>query len=314
LIRKHMDSSKMHNDNAIANSCGLKLKRAENGYTYTAKDTTYNIVRDANCFHVYRINGDDEPKIIHRFCETIREAKNEIFLDLELMHSQIVPIKRDGSISESIQSIEDLEQEIKATYKPRRGKNLLHCNNSGSTFSIADQIKLGRLFCLAKPVLYRGFKVWVEKKFGISVRTAQNYMNLYRNAGSSSKSAGAFKNTPFYSKQKINVVYFIQAECGDSYLGPVKIGHAEKFKNRFTVMKVANFHELKILKLIKGDRSKEKEIHQKFAGLRIRGEWFRPDQSLLNYISQLQEPKDCSLLREEVLQIVNIFSEPSVRG
>lgn len=295
----------MHNYNATANSCGLRLKRAENGYTYTAKDTTYNIVRDVDCFHVYRINGDAEPKIIHRFCETIREAKNEIFLDMELMHSQAVPIKRDGSISESIQSIEDLEQEIKATYKPRRLR---------STFSIADQIKLGRLLCLAKPVLYRGFGVWVEKKFGISVRTAQNYMNLYRNSGSSSKSTGAFKNTPFYSKQKINVVYFVQAECGDSYLGPVKIGHAEKFKNRFATMKVANFHELKILKLIKGDRSKEKEIHQKFAGLRIRGEWFRPDQSLLNYISQLQEPKECGLLREEVTQIVNIFSEPSVRG
>lgn len=295
----------MYNYNATANSCGLRLKRAKNGYTYTAKDTTYNIVRDVDCFHVYRINGNDEPKIIHRFCETIREAKNEIFLDMELMHSQAVPIKRDGSISESIQSIEDLEQEIKATYKPRRLR---------STFSIADQIKLGRLLCLAKPVLYRGFKSWVEKKFGISVRTAQNYMNLYRNAGSSCKSTGTFKNTPFYSKQKMNVVYFIQAECGNSYLGPIKIGRAEKFKNRFVSMKVDNFHELKILKLIKGDRVKEKEIHQKFAGIRIRGEWFRPDQSLINYIGQIQEPKECSLLKEEVLQIVNIFSEPSVRG
>ena len=202
----------------------------------------------------------------------------------------------------SIQSISDIEKEIKATYKPR-------CKS----FPVADKIKLGRLFCLAKPVIYKNFKYWVEKNFGISVRTAQNYMNFYRNSGVSTKSTGLYKHTLFYSRKSLSVVYFIQAECGSSYLGPIKIGYTKKLRNRLISMNMDNFHELKILKIISGDRNKEKEIHQKFAGIRIKGEWFKPDQSLLNYISLIEETEECTLVKEECMKVVNIFDEPTFK-
>jgi hypothetical protein len=206
--------------------------------------------------------------------------------------------------SSSIKSLEIFENQIKLIYKrtPRWGGPL-----GQPSMNSIEEIELGRLFCLAKPLVYKGFVNWVESNFGINVRTAQNYMNLYRSSGLSNKSSVPFNKSPVYSKSRTEVVYFVQVECGDSYLGPIKIGYANNFKARFQSLRIDNFHDLRILKLINGNMSKEKELHHKFSELRIRGEWFKADKLLTNYIHKLRESEQCTLIREEVANVVRRF-------
>ena len=55
------------------------------------------------------------------------------------------------------------------------------------------------------------------------------------------------------------------------------------------------------LGFVSGNKSLEKELHQKFAKFRIRnnGEWFYPDQSLIDYINSVNEiPNTCVLKNE----------------
>lgn len=271
----------------------IKLHRTTDGYI--TEDKKYKILKDIDCYHVYCLTPDGESSLLKRFCETINDARDEI-----LSHKDIQ--STINKIKKPIESIDDIEREIKAVYKRR------------CLLPTEDKIRLGKLFCLAKPVIYKNFKIWIESKFGMSHRMAQNYMNFYRSAGQGYQSSGAFKNTMFYSREKMNVVYFIQAELGGAYIGPIKIGYTQKLRNRLISMKMDNFHELKILKIIEGDRNKEKEIHQKFAGIRIKGEWFKPDQSLLSYVSFIEEPKKYNLLKKECIDVVNIFDEPTFKN
>lgn len=76
-------------------------------------------------------------------------------------------------------------------------------------------------------------------------------------------------------------VYFVQA--GDD--GPIKIGFAVDFKARFATMRTDSPLDLRLLGRLDGTAQDEKRLHQTFAELRIRGEWFRADPRLLGYIA-----------------------------
>lgn len=66
-------------------------------------------------------------------------------------------------------------------------------------------------------------------------------------------------------------VYFIRA--GER--GPVKIGYAENARIRLRVLQRANPEPLLLIREIPGERKHEAWLHSHFAMLRIRGEWFR---------------------------------------
>ena len=70
--------------------------------------------------------------------------------------------------------------------------------------------------------------------------------------------------------------YFIQA--GD---GPVKIGRATDVAARLRELQVGNPEKLKILCATK--LLSEAQAHELFAEDRLRGEWFRPSEFLLNF-------------------------------
>lgn len=67
------------------------------------------------------------------------------------------------------------------------------------------------------------------------------------------------------------VVYFVEAKR----LGVVKIGRTTEMERRLSRLQVASPVELELLLTIPGGRTEEKALHEKHAGDRVRGEWFR---------------------------------------
>lgn len=80
-------------------------------------------------------------------------------------------------------------------------------------------------------------------------------------------------------------VYFIGAKEG-----PVKIGRAVNVAKRLNAIQTGNPEKLMILaSAIEGDIINEKSLHEKYAGSRIRGEWFRRTPNIQQAIDWLKE-------------------------
>src|SRR5215475_7636930 len=87
------------------------------------------------------------------------------------------------------------------------------------------------------------------------------------------------------AKSKIMPIYFIGSEGG-----PVKIGYCKDhngIKIRMRGLQSASPQQLKILATIEGGLEKERELHKQFAAERLKGEWFKSDKKLLDYIGSL---------------------------
>lgn len=81
------------------------------------------------------------------------------------------------------------------------------------------------------------------------------------------------------------MIYFIQSGKN----GPIKIGHTmgNDLRRRFWGLQTANPEELYCLGIIDGehgDRALEQDILLRFKRYRIRGEWFRPNDELSEFI------------------------------
>ncbi len=95
------------------------------------------------------------------------------------------------------------------------------------------------------------------------------------------------------------MVYFIRE--GDA--GNIKIGFTlDDINKRVADLQTGCSQELIVLHLIDGESSKEREIHEQFSHLRIRGEWFRPDPELIEYIEEL---KRSGTVNEKMLNMSN---------
>jgi len=80
-----------------------------------------------------------------------------------------------------------------------------------------------------------------------------------------------------------SVVYFIQS--GDA-LGPIKIGTAIDAGKRLRDLQCAHPYDLVILGTLPGGRAEEREFHQQFADVHIRGEWFMYAKSFARFIDE----------------------------
>jgi hypothetical protein len=78
-------------------------------------------------------------------------------------------------------------------------------------------------------------------------------------------------------------VYFIQRPND----GAIKIGHTTEFKARFDALEAFTGMDLTTLCILDKDRKFEKEMHEKFNNIRLKGEWFKSDKLLLDYIDSL---------------------------
>lgn len=93
------------------------------------------------------------------------------------------------------------------------------------------------------------------------------------------------ESQPVAKKPRPCVVYFVQGET----IPLIKIGIAKNFGLRFSSLQTGSPDTLRILAVIPGSREKEIELHKRFSRLRVRGEWFRPEPELLNYIESIKE-------------------------
>lgn len=84
-------------------------------------------------------------------------------------------------------------------------------------------------------------------------------------------------------------LYFIESQCAERR---IKIGIASDVKTRLGTMLVNSPYPLKLLKLVPGSASLEKELHRRFADDRLTGEWFKRSDELLTLIESLDGVTD----------------------
>jgi hypothetical protein len=85
---------------------------------------------------------------------------------------------------------------------------------------------------------------------------------------------------PFGSNVKRGHIYFIQQ--GDS--GPIKIGFSTRPKERLRTLQTAHTDKLNMLHCELGSEADEARLHRKFSNIHIKGEWFKADDSLVEFI------------------------------
>lgn len=78
------------------------------------------------------------------------------------------------------------------------------------------------------------------------------------------------------------VIYFIQ--CGDFPIVKVGYTHSPCIAKRFTSLQTSSPFKLKTLLEVEGWLEQELDLHSRFRKLRIRGEWYRLEGELLEFI------------------------------
>lgn len=91
-----------------------------------------------------------------------------------------------------------------------------------------------------------------------------------------------FRGT-WITNPEVGQVYFIQAESG----GPIKIGKAVDPWQRLSQLQTGRHEKLHVLAVMPGGLDAEKQLHKKFAAHRVMGEWFMPDEEILDFIRRL---------------------------
>jgi len=87
------------------------------------------------------------------------------------------------------------------------------------------------------------------------------------------------------SKKAKGYVYFIQGQCG----GAIKIGYSVCPEKRLKELQTGYPDTLVILLMIPGSEATEHTLHREFSASRLQGEWFRPDEYLLNKIKEFKK-------------------------
>jgi len=77
-------------------------------------------------------------------------------------------------------------------------------------------------------------------------------------------------------------VYFIQGLCG----GAIKIGFSVDPVKRLRALQTGYPDTLTILFMVPGNESTERQVHKEFEASRLKGEWFRPDEHVIQKIKE----------------------------
>lgn len=79
-------------------------------------------------------------------------------------------------------------------------------------------------------------------------------------------------------------VYFVQGCCG----GAIKIGYSKDPESRLKALQTGYPDTLRILALVPGTEKTEKYYQRKFELYRLNGEWYRPEQEILDKIKEIK--------------------------
>lgn len=83
-------------------------------------------------------------------------------------------------------------------------------------------------------------------------------------------------------------IYFIMAGAR----GPIKIGFSLKSASRMNALQISHHRKLRVIAAMHGTQKTEKELHQRFEKLRVRGEWFRYGGDLKKFVEMLPKLDD----------------------
>jgi hypothetical protein len=75
-------------------------------------------------------------------------------------------------------------------------------------------------------------------------------------------------------------MYAIQA----GHFGAVKLGITRDPRDRLRELQTSNAEPLRLVAAWRSFREEERQIHEEFADLRLRGEWFRPHDEILRLV------------------------------
>lgn len=84
----------------------------------------------------------------------------------------------------------------------------------------------------------------------------------------------------------ISKVYFLR--CDSS--GLIKIGVSTNVAHRVSAIQSGSPTQMTLLATEEGGQEREKQLHDTYAEHRVRGEWYRPTDELLDYISDQEQP------------------------
>lgn len=98
--------------------------------------------------------------------------------------------------------------------------------------------------------------------------------------------------------QADDLVYFVRR----SKDGLIKIGHSDNVARRLTDLQSELQDKITLLATSSGGAAFEKSLHDRFARFRIIGEWFLPDESILNCIAELSQSRNVTRADQETLQ------------
>jgi hypothetical protein len=82
------------------------------------------------------------------------------------------------------------------------------------------------------------------------------------------------------------VIYFFRRPDN----GLIKIGTSLRVSVRLTTLRRETGQPLELLGVMKGEMSREKELHARFSACRREGEWFAPERDLCQYIRRYSRP------------------------
>lgn len=82
-------------------------------------------------------------------------------------------------------------------------------------------------------------------------------------------------------------VYFLRIKGTDE----VKIGYSRRLNSRISDLSIAHSKELELIATVSGGVEAEGRLHRRFHRYRIRGEWYRIEGKLAEYIKKLGKPK-----------------------
>lgn len=97
-------------------------------------------------------------------------------------------------------------------------------------------------------------------------------------------------------------LYFIQSGTG----GPVKIGYTKQLATRLKAIHKLNGGSVRFLGALVGTREDEKRFHEKYAGDRLHGEWFRLSPEILLFLCGVGMKPTIAV--EATTEILNTFS------
>jgi len=100
------------------------------------------------------------------------------------------------------------------------------------------------------------------------------------------------------------MIYFIQAGKN----GPIKIGQTNNgIEERIAQLQTGCPYELRLLWCYNGDGYTEQVVHDLFKHERIRGEWFRPSPSILEFIrDEMANEQEVGLLNSDPLFVLEV--------